>query len=112
MTGRPDLADRLALAVLEHGPLPCERLARLVEVRTAAVRQVLDADPRFEHVGAGRGSRWRLSLPPANAWDGLGRILSPGSMSDDGLDLAERLRALERRVAQLERHVDREAPSA
>jgi len=85
VNGRPDLADRVALAIVEHGPTSCELLARLVEARTSDVRAALRADPRFERVGTGRGSRWRLSLP---AWDGLGRIPTAGSRSDDRLDLA------------------------
>jgi hypothetical protein len=115
LTGRrqPDLADRLALALLEHGPLPCERLARTIEARTADVRRELRADSRFEHAGAGRGSRWRLVLPPSGSRDGLGRNLSPGSGSDDGPTTAARLDALERRVAELERqraHSERAGP--
>lgn len=106
MNARASLGDRLAFALIEHGqPLACERLARLLGVRTLDVRRALRADERFERFGSGRGSRWRLVLPPASARDGLGRIPSDGLMYDDGLDIAERLRALERRVANLERQL-------
>jgi hypothetical protein len=94
------LADRLALAIVEHGPLPCERLARTVKSRTCDVRDPLRRDPRFEHRGAGRGSRWRLGLePPERPWDGLGRILSPERRSP----VEARLDELDLRVAELER---------
>ena len=64
---------------------------------------MLRADPRFERSGGGRGSRWRLVLPPASSWDGLGRDSRAGSVSDDGAAVIDRLAALERRVAELER---------
>jgi hypothetical protein len=99
VSSRPTLADRLALELLAQGPLPCEQLARLVAARTADVRRELRTYPRFQHLGGGRNSRWTLTLTP---WDGLGRILSDESRSDDGPTLAERLEALELRVAELE----------
>lgn len=96
------LADRIALALIEHGPTSCERLARIIEARTATVRAVLRTDERFERAGAGRGSRWRLALDPHESpWDGWGRIPSEGSRQN----VAPRLAALERRVTQLERQL-------
>ena len=101
------LADRIALALLEHGALPCERLARTVNGRIAEVRRLLRDDPRFERVGTGRWSRWQLAAAvpdtPGGIRDGLGRIESAGSMPTDGLTNTERLEAIERRLDALER---------
>jgi hypothetical protein len=106
------LTDRIALALLEHGPTSCEQLARIVEARTSDVRRALRDDPRFEHVGAGRGSRWRLALEPSEAvWDGLGRILSEGSRSTDGSAVEARLGELERRLDALERRLPNLEPA-
>jgi hypothetical protein len=98
LTSRCRLADRIALELLAHGPLACEPLARIVGARTADVLDALRHDPRFAHTGHGRGSRWKLDVTP---WEGLGRNLSAEARSDDGY----RLRALERRVAALERRL-------
>jgi hypothetical protein len=114
VNGWTELADRIALAIVEHGPMSCERLARVVEVRTADVRLALRDGQGFERVGAGRGSRWRLSLATHRdgVRDGLGRILSEGVGLDDVPDAGRRLRALERRVAELERRfADTGAPT-
>jgi hypothetical protein len=102
VTGRLELADRLALALLEHGPLGCGPLARVVRAPNVDVRRELHADTRFVHHGAGRGSCWRLVLPPVSARDGKGRVPSAGSGTDDRLTLPERVAALEQRVADLE----------
>jgi hypothetical protein len=108
VAGRCELAlgDRLTLALAEHGALPCERAARVVAARTVDVRHELRRDPRFEHTGAGRGSRWTLAL---GLCDGKGRIPSAPARSDVGATVTERLDVLERRVAELER-ATREAP--
>jgi hypothetical protein len=117
------LADRLALVLHDHGAMPCERLARVVAMRTAAVRTVLRDDPRFERVGSARSSRWRLVLPldgvtdgrhngSGRMRDGLGRIPSPEPRSTDGLDVAERLEALERGLRAVERRLAAEVPAA
>jgi hypothetical protein len=118
VTSRPAraqlLADRLALAILEHGPTAGAKLARLVATRDAEVRRVLERDPRFVRVGAGRGSRWHLTLPgPLALWDEMGRDSRAGSRSEDAVNGTERLGALERRLAEVERRLaDREAPTA
>jgi hypothetical protein len=108
VTGTPklELADRLALAIVEHGPLGCGPLARVVRARDVDVRRELHADSRFVHAGAGRGSRWWLVLPAVSARDGKGRVPGAGLGSDDGLSLRERVAALERRVAELERQLE------
>jgi hypothetical protein len=56
------LADDLArlLASEPLGLSGCE-LARRAGRRRLAVIDALEADPRFEHDGSGRGSRWRLN---------------------------------------------------
>jgi hypothetical protein len=55
------LADDLA-AVLAAEPtgLPCVHLVARLHRRRGDVLAVLRADPRFEHSGRARGSRWRL----------------------------------------------------
>jgi hypothetical protein len=55
------LADLLALAIVEHGPASGSELARCVHVWKATVLAELRASPRFELLGRGRGSRWRLA---------------------------------------------------
>jgi hypothetical protein len=104
LKARPDLADRIALAILEHGPSAGSALALLVGARKATVLEALRTNRMFERVGNGPGSRWRVAREPIQgAWEPIGRDHWDESGSDDGLDVAERLRALERRVAQLER---------
>jgi hypothetical protein len=115
------LADRLALALLDHGALPCERVARVVGARTAIVRDVLRGDSRFERVGSTRGSRWGLVLAldgqgrngHGRPWDGMGRNLGAGERVTDGLDVAARLGSLERRLDAVDRRlVCAEVPAA
>jgi hypothetical protein len=63
--------------VLSAAPfgLPCDLIARRVQRRRTDVLAALRADPRFEHRGGGRGSRWSLAAenPLEGSWDGLGR---------------------------------------
>ena len=99
MTGRLPLGDLLALAILEHGPDPASKLALRVKARGASVALELRTNPRFERVGNGRGTRWRLSQ---GSWEDLGREDRANPGRDD---LAESLDALTRRVAELERHI-------
>jgi hypothetical protein len=114
------LADRLALALLDHGELPCERVARVVGARTSEVRRLLRDDPRIVRVGAGRSSRWRLVLPSDDAArngsgrirDGSGRNLSVRPMVTDGPNLAARLEAVERRLDAVERRLAAEVHAA
>jgi len=103
MTRRPDLPERLALALLAHGQLSGAWLSTLVAARKVRVPAELEANPMFERVGKGRGSLWRLDgnrmRPP---WELQGTEDAAGSMSD----VVERLVALEERVVRLE--LDRE----
>lgn len=66
-----ELADELVSA-LEHEPrgLSCDELAVRLQRRRAEVLDALRSDWRLEHVGGGRGSRWRLV---GGRWDGLVR---------------------------------------
>jgi hypothetical protein len=67
----PDLGDELERTLAaEPVGLSCDELAMRLRRRRAEVLAVLRADPRFEHVGGGRGSRW---MPVSDPWDGLGR---------------------------------------
>jgi hypothetical protein len=108
VTGRPDLADRIALAIVEHGPLPGSTLATLVAVRKATVLDELHTNPRFVQLGRRCGSRWRLAA--GNHYDPGREPLGPNLGDGSTYDMAERLDALERRVVELECHLaDREA---
>lgn len=103
---RSMLADRVALAIVEHGPLACERLARIVGRRTSDVRDALRRDSRFERAGGGRGSRWQLALDaPVETRDGLGRILSAGVRVTDESTVEARLEVIERRLDVLEKQL-------
>jgi hypothetical protein len=104
------LADRLALALLEHGPTSASRLALAVRARKADVLRELRAGPHFDHVGAGRGSRWRLVLTQGS-WEPQGTIPSADVVSPHSPALSERLGALEHRLSAVElRLADAEAP--
>lgn len=102
------LADRIALAIIEHGPTSGSRLAAAVAVRKADVMRELRTNPRFDHVGRGRGSKWRYvgnrESPP---WEPMGPNPGEGLGVDTGSALGDRLAALERRVAALERQAAR-----
>jgi hypothetical protein len=100
VTERSDLGDRIALAIVGHGPLSCERLARVVTARTVDVRSALRSDPRFARTGAGPGTRWTVAL---RSRDGRGRVDPGVSDSDDAVAVRTRLDAIERRLAKLER---------
>ncbi len=95
------LADRLALAIVEHGPSSGTDLALWVAARKQTVLETLRADRRFESLGLGRGSRWRLAAGNRYypAWEPLGTDPGDGA----GETLPARVAALERRVAELER---------
>jgi len=55
------LADRIADWLALAGPSTCEQIARGVRTRTAAVREVLQTDPRVtSHSGSGRGREYAL----------------------------------------------------
>jgi hypothetical protein len=102
------LADMLALAIVTHGPTSGSALARRVGVRKDVALRELRTNRGFACIGRGRSSRWRLAREPqTGAWEPLGTELGEGL----GLDALDRLDALERRVAALERQlVETEAP--
>jgi hypothetical protein len=98
------LADDLA-AVLAAEPLglPCAELVARLKRRRGDVLDALRADPRFEHQGRNRGSRWRLA---AGAGPGrTGAAFTADGQADLGLDLA-------RPPARRERAGERARPSA
>jgi hypothetical protein len=108
------LVDRLMLAILEHGPTSGSRLARIVHVRKRDVLAELRTSPRFALEGRGPTATWR----PA-AWEPRGTGQEPrgtGSEPRRGVTVGsgdrERLEALERRVARLERLAGVEAPQS
>ena len=91
----PELADRLALALVEQGPRSGSDLALALGVRKQTVLHELRTADRFERVGRGRSSAWRLV--------GTGRepLYGDGSLDrDEGVAVA--LAALERRLAVVE----------
>ena len=102
MIGRLPLGDLLALAILEHGPDSGSTLARMVHARKQAVLDELRSNPRFERLGRGRGSRWRLAARP---WEPMGTEDRARPGLHDPLALSGRLDALERRLVELEGHV-------
>lgn len=98
------LADRLALAIVEHGPSAGSTLAARIGVRKATVLRELRTNPRFEQLGRGRGSSWRLAgnrMDPA--WEPLGTDSSGRAGSAQiGPNVLARLDAIEARLAALE----------
>lgn len=74
------LADDLA-HVLDCEPLglSCRELARHVGRRRGDVLAALRVDPRFEHSGRRRGSKWRIAseTPASTPQAQLGSILLP-----------------------------------
>ena len=105
MIGRLPLGDLLALAILEHGPDSGSALARMVHARKQAVLDELRGNRRFERLGRGRGSRWRLAARP---WEPMGTEDRAHAGIDDPPALVERLGVIERRLVELERHIARE----
>jgi hypothetical protein len=121
MSDRPDLADRLASAIVEHGPQSTSttKLALLVRTRRVDVAAELASNPLFGKTGSGRGTRWYLvdstsEDPRDGVRDGLGREDRPGSGLDVTRDEFDRLSrqfdrlsrqsdGLSRRVDELER---------
>ena len=61
MNERQYVTDRLALAIIEHGPASASQLATRLAVRKADVLHELNARPLFENLGNGRGSSWRIA---------------------------------------------------
>jgi hypothetical protein len=98
LNGRPQLADRLALAIVEHGPSSGSRLAGRVAANKAAVLLELRTNPMFESTGRGRGSSWRLAgnrlRPP---WEPIGT----DSTADPYSDVILRIERLEQAVSEL-----------
>jgi hypothetical protein len=87
MSDRPFLADLLELAIVTHGPSSGSALAAKVVARKAAVLEELRTNPRFECLGRGRGSRWRLAV--GNRIDEIEEPLG----TDSGVDRPDRLSA-------------------
>lgn len=88
-------ADRLALAIVERGPSSGSDLALVLGVRKETVLRVLRTSSRFERVGSGKSSAWRLA--------GTEREPLPGDRSADcDQGVAAALAALERRLAGVE----------
>ena len=77
-----------------------DELSTRVAVRKATVLEVLKADPRFECLGRGRGSRWR---PAGNRNDPVWEPIGTDPGAGEGETLACQVDDLERRVVDLER---------
>ena len=102
MNDRPELADRIALAILEHGPSPGSDLALRVQARKATVLAELRSNRMFEQFGHRRGSRWRLA---GNRYEPAQEPLGPNHGDHPTSDLADRMDALERRLDAIERQI-------
>jgi hypothetical protein len=108
VTGCADLAERCAAMLAERGAMSGTELAGLVGARKAVVLDVLRSAPRFERVGRGPSSAWRLT---GTGWEPMHGDGSVGRDHDVALAVLDRLGALERelaevkqRLAELERH--------
>ena len=85
-------ADLAAALAAEPAGLSCDELAARLHRRRTDVLTALRADPRFDHSGRSRGSRWRLgpALAAGTEWDGGRsedrpfRDRSPVRPADDG----------------------------
>jgi hypothetical protein len=104
VTRQSTRADRLARAILEEGPASGAHLAVAVGARKATVLCELRlATARFERVGRGRASLWRLAGTGSEPLHGHG---SPVADHGEVGAVLERLAALERRLAVVEQRLD------
>jgi hypothetical protein len=94
------LADRLAVAILADGPTSASRLARRVGVRKETVVRELRSSPKFEQLGRGSRTTWRLAQ--GTGWEPLGTGSERSGRLRPTPNAQERLEALERRVAAIE----------
>ena len=103
MTGRPTaaepLADPIALALVERGPSSGSDLALALGVRKETVLRELRASSRFERVGSGRSSAWRLAGTEREPLHGVGSLDRDQSVA---AALERRLAAVEARLGMLE----------
>jgi hypothetical protein len=110
MTAPELLADMLALAIVAHGPSSGSDLSAKVRVRKQTVLRELRTNPRFESVGRGRGSKWRLAgnreWPPVEP---VGTDPTMGVGVDVLSELRDHLERLEHRVAAVEHRLDERA---
>lgn len=109
MTGRPQrstLADELAAAIVAGGPAPGSQLAGVVGARKATVLRALREARRFERVGRGPSSAWRLAgtgWEPIHGDESVDRDRYVARAVLDAFATIEaRLAAIERRLAELE----------
>jgi hypothetical protein len=103
-----DLADRLALAIAEHGPAPGSRLALILGVRKSVVLRELRDARRFALVGRGRAASWRLVGTDREPLRRLARAdPDPGVTADVG----ETLGAILARLSAIEERLDRLDPA-
>jgi hypothetical protein len=106
VSGRPELADRVAAALVEHGPSPGSALARIVRVRRASVMDVLHTDPRFVQVGRRRRSVWWLADEPGDSGKPLGSnygVSAPARASLTGMERVSAPRTYGGRRTRLEK---------
>jgi hypothetical protein len=104
MSAPPELGDKLAATLAEHGPTSGSSLARQLRVRKGDTLLALHADRRFELIGRGSSSVWRLA-DSHQYGNRLGTSLEPlyGHANVDGTnELLDRVTALEKRLEALE----------
>jgi hypothetical protein len=102
VTDRASLADRLALE-LERGPAPGSRLALILGVRKQVVLRELREARRFEMIGRGSTSSWRLV---GTGWEPTGRVARPEPDPGVTLELRETLDAILARLTSETEKVD------
>jgi hypothetical protein len=108
VTYRASPADRLALAIAEHGPASGSRLAVILGVRKQVVLRELWDARRFERVGRGSTSSWRLVGTDREPTDRVARVDPDPEVTRD---LREMLDAILARLTRLEQRLDRLDPA-
>jgi hypothetical protein len=101
------LADRLALAIIEHGPLAGSDLAGRVGAQKSAVLRELRTNPMFAQSGRGSASRYGLVAadrePIGTDQEPTYGVASHDHDSDLTPDVRETLVAVEARLVAIER---------
>jgi hypothetical protein len=78
------------------------KLAVGLAVRKTTVLRELRGNPRFEQLGHGRGSSWRLA---GNRYEPPWEPQGPNHGDGSGKDIADRLAAVDERLTAVERRL-------
>jgi hypothetical protein len=98
VTGRPELADAIAAVLEQGGPTSANAIALNVRARRKVLLEVLRDAPRFERLGRGRRTVWRLAGTGREPLHGVAR---PAPDQDVTLVLLDALRAVQARLDEL-----------